>query len=497
MPKNEMKAKSGRKPLRDLSNNNGGRYSKSGNLKMVPRKCEEDNSKVEEYDTLDRLLLVHSDLSSLIKQIDELVVQAFKLKTLSKEGRKEIESFSNVVSNMHSSLKPWVPRFQRTLSTSSGEPESNCQQPLVTKLVSNEDRDENYIGDNLKENTMDSLVSPSPLVSWRANCAIERGRQMFMLTPLPISKALSCRRQEPSKLELNRLSSTTTAVGTSTLLALSKDMTNDSHDVAVNFTPIKPATSAVNEEANIQENGSISSSLSPQRDISMLVMTPCLKMSPPKSCVLLEPISEISHIGHDKVRKSTPFPVAIQYNDSETSESESSGGEASQGLALKYPELLGIHHISKTGIENKKVEASPDWFMSPPKTCVLLEPSNEKELEKADIISDDTIPDDVLNQPISMVKNDISKDNNQTTKSCVQGYCGSSVAHMECTPLWNEPESSFRTGKRPGENTLKKELWTKFEAATSGGIRFNHLTASKSNQKGFLALLDEADEEES
>lgn len=38
-------------------------------------------------------------------QIDELVVQAFRLKTASKEGRKEIKSFSLVLSDMLSSLK--------------------------------------------------------------------------------------------------------------------------------------------------------------------------------------------------------------------------------------------------------------------------------------------------------------------------------------------------------------------------------------------------------
>ena len=62
--------------------------------------------------------------------------------------------------------------------------------------------------------------------------------------------------------------------------------------------------------------------------------------------------------------------------------------------------------------------------------------------------------------------------------------------------MLNEPESSFRTGKRPGENTLKKELWTKFEAASTFGFQHDLPTVPKSTQKGFLDLLDEACEEE-
>ncbi|XP_028778929.1 uncharacterized protein LOC114750962 [Neltuma alba] len=151
----------------------------------------------------------------------------------------------------------------------------------------------------------------------------------------------------------------------------------------------------------------------------MLVMTPCLKMSPPKSCVLLEPISEICHPGkgNDKVRKSTPFPLGIHYSDSETS--DSSGGEASKGLALKYLELLGIQHISKSAAGKKTTEASPDWFMSPPKTCVLLEPPDENSfgLEKADkgLQMTDAV---ITNKETNKLKDNVFEDHGQTKKSC-------------------------------------------------------------------------------
>lgn len=44
-------------------------------------------------------------MKALEFQIDELVVKATKLKTMSKQGKREVESFRSVLSNMHSSLK--------------------------------------------------------------------------------------------------------------------------------------------------------------------------------------------------------------------------------------------------------------------------------------------------------------------------------------------------------------------------------------------------------
>ncbi|XP_019454746.1 PREDICTED: uncharacterized protein LOC109355919 isoform X2 [Lupinus angustifolius] len=486
-----MKAKSGRMPLRDISkiNNINNNVIDSNNKKKKNTNNQTTTLDVEDY-SVDRLLLVHSDLSTILHQIDELVVEAVKLKNVNKDGRKEIESFSDVLSNMLSSLKPWVPRFQKALSsTRLVQPEILPHQALESKSVSSDDIDESDVCDSPAETT---LVSPSPLVSWRANCTIQRGRQMFMLTPLPMSKALSTRHQQPSKSEFNKLAS----IGTSSFIAL--DMTDLLDNVAMKQTPKKPVPSiAIEESNNNEELGLISSPLIPRRDSSMIVMmTPCLKMSPPKSCVLLEPISEMGHVGNEKVcnRKSTPFPVGIHYSDSEDSESPGSG-HASQGLAFKYPELLGIHNVPKSGIAKKTVEASPDWLMSPPKTCVLLEPPDEESLnsEKVDNISCVQITSSIGMQQISKMKDDFSKEHNQTNKSC---NFGANLSHVEGTPMWQEPESSFRTGKRPGENTLKKELWTKFEAASTYIVQPKLPTIGENIQKGFLDLLEEASADE-
>lgn len=81
---------------------------------------------------------------------------------------------------------------------------------------------------------------------------------------------------------------------------------------------------------------------------------------------------------------------------------------------------------------------------------------------------------------------------------CTEPFGGNSVL-IESTLLWKEPESTFRTGKRPGENTLKKELWTRFEAASTFGAHYNASAIQRTPQKGFLDMLEEAscDEENS
>lgn len=69
---------------------------------------------------------------------------------------------------------------------------------------------------------------------------------------------------------------------------------------------------------------------------------------------------------------------------------------------------------------------------------------------------------------------------------------GGNLASIDSTPMWKEPESTIHRGKRPGENTLKKELWTRFEAASTHGLRFNASVPENTASKGFLDLLDEA-----
>lgn len=80
--------------------------------------------------------VVFSKTANLVAKVDELVVQAFKLKSTSKQGRIEIESVTHFLSEMLSSLKPWLPRFQKVLSGPSAESENQLGQTGESKIVS-------------------------------------------------------------------------------------------------------------------------------------------------------------------------------------------------------------------------------------------------------------------------------------------------------------------------------------------------------------------------
>ncbi|CAH1422696.1 unnamed protein product [Lactuca virosa] len=103
------------------------------------------------------------------------------------------------------------------------------------------------------------MVSPSPLVSWHAECTQEGGRSLFMLTPLPKPSAFTSKLKKSSK-------------------SVFKNITNDLPVATSEFSSPEKVLKRNNTTNN--DNNSI------------IVSTPYLKMSPPKSCILLEPASE-------------------------------------------------------------------------------------------------------------------------------------------------------------------------------------------------------------
>ncbi|XP_076960290.1 uncharacterized protein LOC143636629 [Bidens hawaiensis] len=124
-------------------------------------------------DALDRLLLVHFDPSVLINQIDELVAKALKKEV---RNEKEIESFAQVLHEMQNSLKPWVSRFQNILPVpvieSKGQLETSFANMKIIPSI-NEEPSTNPVSPYADK--FDFLVSPSPLVSWRADSAADGG----------------------------------------------------------------------------------------------------------------------------------------------------------------------------------------------------------------------------------------------------------------------------------------------------------------------------------
>ncbi|XP_047963274.1 uncharacterized protein LOC125207818 [Salvia hispanica] len=494
MPKNagesqsklKMRLKSMRKPLRDVSNAKAANKSAS-----IYNKISKDDGGKAGGDSLDRLLLVHSELR---RQIDELVAEALKLK--GNDRRDEIKQFAETLSDMQTSLKPWVSIFQKAALSQSTVPEKNTSaEPVETKALYVSKENTNTAAESPEETKFESLVSPSPLVSWRAGCNTESGRQLFLLTPMPQKKAFSSKHHVSSLHEVEKIPLDEAAH----LVYLSDAVQNLGNDLngGLSAKPT-PKVAFDTEKTKAVVDKPVTDCASPEKasttNYSLFVMTPCMKMSPPKSCILLESVSAFSRKKVQAVHKSTPFPTRVhRFSDSQDSESdsESSSDQSSDDLKLKYPELYGIR---KENTQKKMAaEDSPNWIVSPPKTCAVMDPSNEPSFKNE--------ADHCLPLKTSVVSNQVAHFPTMKTKECQGRHATTSKTKLqdvirtldlaEVTPMMKAPMSSMRMGKHPGENTLKKELWMKFEAVSSLDFRFNGSLVQDSTKKGFLDALDE------
>ncbi|XP_042054660.1 uncharacterized protein LOC121799377 isoform X1 [Salvia splendens] len=482
--KSKMRLKSMRKPLRDVSNAKGAIKSAS-----IYNKISKDGGGKAGGDSLDRLLLVHSDISTLLRQIDELVAEALKLKG---NGRRdEIKHFAEALSDMQTSLKPWVSIFQKAVLSQSTVPEKNSAQPVETEALNVLKESTNTAAESPEETKLESLVSPSPLVSWRAGCNTESGRQLFLLTPMPQKKAVSSKFPASLLHEVEKIPLGEAAH----LVSLSDAVRNLGNDLneGISAKPT-PKVALDTEVTKAAVDKLVTDCASPEKasstNYSLFVMTPCMKMSPPKSCILIEPVSAFSRKKFQAVHKSTPFPTRV-HSFSDSQDSESSSDQSSGDLKLKYPELYGIR---KENTQMKMAaEDSPNWIVSPPKTCAVMDPSNEPSFKNE--------ADHCLPSKTSVVSNQVAHFPTMKTKECQGSHATTSKSKLqdairtldlaEVTPMMKAPMSSMRMGRHPGENTLKKELWMKFEAASSLDFCFNGSLIQDSTKKGFLDILDE------
>ncbi|CAN6972435.1 hypothetical protein IGI04_035397 [Brassica rapa subsp. trilocularis] len=421
---------------------------------LVREKVKEGGDDCE----LDLLYLVHSDISSLLHQIDELVVKATKLKTLSKQ---EVESFRSVLSHMHSSLKPWFPRLQAAISSSHLLSKELEEQSLMRSAS----KEELYDVESPEPTGFEPLVSPSPLVAWRCgDHNPDKGRQLFMLTPLPLRKSEFLK----SKLKSKRVFPNPAA--TQPLQA-----SKDTSDCGLGVESMKAAGlgNSLVPVMDLSESLVESEPLPSVKIHSELLMTPCLKMSPPKTRTLFQPVPQR---GKQEACKSTCSELgASTFNGSQSS--ESSGIDETDDLYSKYPELMGLKHAPIA--RKTDLEASPVWWFSPPKTSVLLEPPvNEK------IPTDETGGSTTVSSfAFTNVKPEAAH-TKEASRSMV----------VESTPLMKEAESVMTKNRpRAGESTLKKELWTRFEEASMHENRFSSMTTTMrgNKKKGFMEMLEE------
>nr|XP_043618083.1 uncharacterized protein LOC122589827 [Erigeron canadensis] len=417
-------SRSKRKPLRDISTNpNASTFV----MKKKPNNNKNTHPQQHSSGPMDRLLLAHSQLSVLIHQIDELVVQAVDRKV---SNTKDVEMFADVLQEMQTSLKPWVPRFQKVLSTSATGSDNQLEKSFANMNIAPSRNEElSKAIDSPYLDKLDFMVSPSPLVSWRDDGAADGGRNLFMLTPLPRPTPFTSRLKKSSKSVFKKI--------------------NDDVTIGNNAVTVGPVESVFSSTEKLI-----------QRKNSVVVSTPCLKMSPPKSCILLEPASECCNKINGTKNPTIHHPLGGGSGGSEPSSSEPSD------LALKYPELFGIRRANKLGNARNVVEESPGWGFSPPKTCVLLEPGD-----------------------------DLSNDTNLTRAGDYKSVVSRNEV-IESTPMCKDFDTTILKGKCAGENTLKKELWMRIEATIAYKFppkaSVDQGTANTSTSRGFMDLLEEA-----
>lgn len=230
--------------------------------------------------------------------------------------------------------------------------------------------DELYDVESPEPTQFEPLVSPSPLVAWRGgDHNPDKGRQLFMLTPLPLGKSEFLK----SKLKSKRVFPNDAA---NQPLQASKETSVGGLGDDVSMKTAGLGNSSLVPVMDLSESLVECEPLPSEKIQSELLMTPCLKMPPPKTSTLFKPVPESSQRGKQGACKSTCSELgASTFNGSQSS--ESSGIDETDDLYSKYPELMGIKHAPIA--RKTDLEASPIWWFSPPKTSVLLEPANEKK----------------------------------------------------------------------------------------------------------------------
>ncbi|KAG6536933.1 uncharacterized protein LOC122028982 [Zingiber officinale] len=428
-----IRAKSApRKPLGDVSNGRGStlRSRKKSNASNEANKHE---------GAVDRLLLTRSDLANIVAQIDDIIVQVIENKGKGIKANQDLDSFRNLLSDMHSSLKPCLLRLQQSLDTTSTATKNQLTQAKETKHVTCAMEDGAAVEINRNEPKPEPesqlAVSPSPLVCWRAGtCMVDYGKQLFMLTPLPKHRLCSSKCPGPSKSAV-KMFTDKVHPNSHELPPPSSIPANVQHYLT--RVEEKPTAISRIEEKSAPIDLSESSSYGETNGLQLL--TPCL----PRRSRFLNPIVEshpdgvISELA--KSNNVTEFSNDLVDEDSDKS-------------TMENPDFFGVQLVPGFTNRRKEMCETLDWFLSPLKTCILQEPSDGKPLP--------TTPNNLLSLS---------------------------------TPFWKDLESSQK-GKLPGETSLKRELWTKFEAASSNHLIFNVSIFQQTEKEGFLNKFDQVAE---
>lgn len=372
LPKGSWKS-TNRTPLGDISN--GGRPSRD-----AKKKIQLDRDYDGGY--FDRLLLLRSKLSALVNQIDEIFAQSSEHDMKSKPTNEDIESLSNLLSEMHSSLEPWILRLNQPQTT------RKTQVQICKSLQKNNNtskhRERRNISPRIKdeEPNLDMIISPSPLVAWRAGgCKLVTGKQLFLLTPLSKFQKLNSFKINARNLYMKNTNDTSQTVP----------------ETMEEFDGPKPCIAVENRKRDEDKEEALEWFL-----------------SPPKTCTLMDP----NHGANPSVME------------------DESAIDRNPMIALTMDSVDALAQRD----DRIQIHDTLEWFLSPPKTCALMDPLMDGKIPSTPAIAGDSV-----------------------LKS-----------------------------RRAGENTLKKELWTKFQAVPMGRIFYRDSVLKKAGKKGFMDMLEEA-----
>ncbi|CAL4894569.1 unnamed protein product [Urochloa decumbens] len=427
---------------------------------------------------LDRLLLARSDLAGIVSQIDELISDALRCETVSKRGKLEIESFNGFLSDTNDSLKQWSSRLKQALKTGPSKIEDVSKHTVGTcsdsvakgngKLIcssSSNLHDTDPVPSPCSNFTdADMIVSPSPLVSWRTGaCMLDCEKQLFLLTPLPKTKA--CASRCPTSKTQMKTTSSTAQLNLPSLPVWKLTISDDGHPDQEQGVKVKEARSvtmtphvATANKGTLEERLHSPCTFSIQKSMR----------APPRSC-LKKALSS-------KQQLFSPIPEGSRKEDidsngpSQGDKRSQSSDEVSKDLASRY-DIYGLNQSTKSTYRRREDQDPLQWFLSPLKTCVLMDPTDDKPLPtpaRSNMKGEHDVSDD---KPI------------QTPAVHSKPLLG--------TP-WKGLESTNLKGRLAGETTLKKELWTRFEAASTHELHFNKSLFQKTDGKCFLDMLEDA-----
>nr|CAB3464632.1 unnamed protein product [Digitaria exilis] len=506
---------------------------------------------------LDRLLLARSDIAGIVSQIDELISDALRCETVSKRGKQEIELFNGFLSDTNHSLKQWSSRLKQALETGPETAENVSKDNLGTCSTSVAKGDDKSIHSSLwssrlkqalqivpeKTETVskdhlgycsksvakgddkliccsslpdtdpiaspcsnfteaDLIVSPSPLVSWRTGtCMVESGKQLFQLTPLPKTK--TCSSRCPTSKTQMKTATSMDQLNLPSLPVWKLTISDDDH-------PDVEQDMKVNEAMTVTMTPHVATAN--KSSLEDRLQSPCIfsiqksMRTLPRSCLktALSSKQQFSPIPED-VRKE-----GIDSNGpNQGGKRSDSSDEVSKDLATRY-DIYGLNQPTRTTYRRKQAEDPLLWYFSPPKTCVLMDLSDDKPLPtparsymkgKHDVYDEKpaqtpAVHSNALDQsgdkPLpTPARSNMKGNHNVYDDKPIQTPAVHSKALLG-TP-WKGMESTNLKGRQAGETTLKRELWTRFDAASTNELHFDKSLFQKMDgNRRFLDMLEEA-----